>query len=181
MLARICNTDFKIDTYNEYNSGMGIFIDIYPLDVVSRNILKRFIISFKARFLTTLYVLKSKKHLVKKRNFFYTVSQYFLYFFSFFYSKKSIYKKQMQLVNISKNDHSDIVSCIVWSGGVFKYFYNKSDIETLIDWNFEDGSFKIPKNYDKILRSDYGNYMQLPPEKDRIPHHFYKVYRKEDL
>ena len=34
------------------------------------------------------------------------------------------------------------------------------------------------KAYDIILRTTYGDYMQLPPEKDRIHHHLYKAYLK---
>ncbi|AGT42707.1 LicD family protein [Treponema pedis] len=179
MLARICNLEFKIETQNEYDSGMGVFIDIYPLDIVSNNILKRFLISLQARFFTALYVVKSRKEMLKKRKWFYTVLQYPLYFLSLFYSKGKIYKKQMILIRQSYNNKSNTLSCIVWSGDVFKYFYEKSDIEDVIDWEFEKCFFKIPRNYDKILTNDYDDYMQLPPEKDRIAHHFYKVYRKD--
>ena len=38
--------------------------------------------------------------------------------------------------------------------------------------------FKGPREYDKYLRMWYGDYMQLPPEKERIYHHLYKAYRK---
>ena len=31
-----------------------------------------------------------------------------------------------------------------------------------------------------ILRHEYEDYMQLPPEKDRIGHHFFKAYQKAD-
>jgi lipopolysaccharide cholinephosphotransferase len=36
---------------------------------------------------------------------------------------------------------------------------------------FEDTEFFISSEYDGILTSLYGNYMELPPEKDRIPGH----------
>lgn len=36
---------------------------------------------------------------------------------------------------------------------------------------FEDKEFLIPKEYDEVLRVAYGDYMQLPPEEDRVPHH----------
>ncbi len=35
---------------------------------------------------------------------------------------------------------------------------------------FEAGMFRIPKEYDKRLRSIYGNYMEMPPVENRIPH-----------
>ena len=33
---------------------------------------------------------------------------------------------------------------------------------------------------DEVLRHTYGDYMQLPPEKDRIGHHYFKAYRKDE-
>ena len=32
---------------------------------------------------------------------------------------------------------------------------------------FEGELFNVPKNYDTFLREQYGDYMQLPPEKKR--------------
>lgn len=36
---------------------------------------------------------------------------------------------------------------------------------------FEDMEIVIPSNYDKILKSIYGDYMTLPPEENRVTHH----------
>lgn len=36
--------------------------------------------------------------------------------------------------------------------------------EDLIEHQFEDCTFFIPRNYDEYLRKRYGDYMQLPPE-----------------
>ncbi|MEL3911690.1 LicD family protein [Treponema pedis] len=179
MLARICNLEFKIETQNEYDSGMGVFIDIYPLDVVHNNHFKRLHIAYKAKFLSSLYVMKSRKSFLRKKKWYYNILQYLVYIFTFFYTKDSIYKQQLKLIDISKNHTSDLLSCIIWPDWIFKNFYKKSDIEDVIDWEFEKCFFKIPRNYDKILTNDYNDYMQLPPEKDRIAHHFYKVYRKD--
>ena len=29
-----------------------------------------------------------------------------------------------------------------------------------------------------LAKDEYGDYMKLPPEKDRVGQHFYKVYKK---
>ena len=36
--------------------------------------------------------------------------------------------------------------------------------EKLVEHDFEDKKFFIPKNYDEFLRKRYGDYMQIPPE-----------------
>lgn len=44
---------------------------------------------------------------------------------------------------------------------------------------FEGRLFRIPLNYHDILETLYGDYMQLPPEEERIAKHHAKVWRKE--
>jgi len=124
--------------------------------------------------------MKSRKYFSRKRKWYYNILQYVLFFFAGFYTKDNIYKFQMQLVHHSNNTVSNLMSCIIWPDWILKNFYEKSDIIDVIDWKFEDGIFKVPKAYDKILKNDFGNYMELPPEKDRVPHHFYKIFKKDD-
>lgn len=40
-----------------------------------------------------------------------------------------------------------------------------------IDYKFEDSVFSGVRNYDKSLSLYYGDYMQLPPESERVPMH----------
>jgi lipopolysaccharide cholinephosphotransferase len=42
---------------------------------------------------------------------------------------------------------------------------------------FENKSYRAPGNYSEYLSNLFGNYMQLPPEKDRLTHNI-KVYLK---
>lgn len=45
-----------------------------------------------------------------------------------------------------------------------------------IEKEFHGIKFRIPNNYDYILRSEYGEYMKLPEKEKRVSHHKYKVY-----
>lgn len=68
----------------------------------------------------------------------------------------------------------------------FSYFYYSGDnpmtyspehklpysiIENLTKLEFEGFSYWAVKDYDTLLRSSYGDYMQLPPENERVPMH----------
>ena len=44
---------------------------------------------------------------------------------------------------------------------------------------FEDRRYRIPVEYDEVLRRCFGNYMQLPPENERISNHLSTAYWKD--
>lgn len=48
---------------------------------------------------------------------------------------------------------------------------SRAILETVTDHKFENGAFSIPADYDTFLRSCYGDYMQLPPEDQRVGKH----------
>lgn len=45
--------------------------------------------------------------------------------------------------------------------------------------DFECYRFSILERYDEWLRKMYGDYMQLPPEEERVPHHGFTAYWKD--
>ena len=48
-------------------------------------------------------------------------------------------------------------------------FYEKKDFEEYTTLEFEGHQLMVVKEYDKVLRLLYGDYMQLPPERSRVP------------
>ena len=54
---------------------------------------------------------------------------------------------------------------------IYRGKYQASDWDELVKMRFEDAEFWGPKNYDRVLRMMYGDYMQLPPESARVGHY----------
>lgn len=53
----------------------------------------------------------------------------------------------------------------------------ESDIyQGTIEMPFENIMIKVPVNYDTILRKYYGDYMELPPENQRVSAHHFKAF-----
>ena len=174
VINHICNTDFRMEAENEKDCGMGTFIDIYPFDGAGDGSDKFF--NKKAWFYSSMYFSKSREHYVPVKGFAKSIVKKTAYLFSKFLSYDFIRGKLKKLANKYSYETSDYVSLVVW--GSTRVFYKKNIFEDLILCKYEDSEFYIPKNYDEILRLLYGNYMQLPPENERIGHHFYKIFRK---
>ena len=58
---------------------------------------------------------------------------------------------------------------------------DKKVFESDIYREFEGHEFRVPIGYDTWLRNIYGDYMQLPPEEHRVPHHTFAAWWKDDI
>lgn len=180
-ITRIVDPSTWLDVVNEKDCGLGVFVDIYTQDGLGEDYNQAFNLLVKARKLSSLMFLSARTHfhfgltkgwkkkILKPLAYLYTHLKGLDYFRN---------KSRMIYENLDY-EGSKYVSCVRWcSYAPPRELYPKEWIETTIKWPFEKYEFNIPANYDKMLRQIYGDYMQLPPEKDRIRHHLYKAYKK---
>ena len=73
------------------------------------------------------------------------------------------------------SDSSEYCAVATWFPQ--KFVYEKKWFEETIYLQFADFEVPAPAEYDKVLRISYGDYMQLPPEEERVPHHEYTAYK----
>ena len=87
-----------------------------------------------------------------------------------------IYNQVESCLTAYNRQHTQRV-CI-WYGATYKWFryFPKELFDECIDVDFETIKTKIIKGYDKFMRQTYGDYMQFPPESERVPKHNYKAY-----
>ena len=52
-------------------------------------------------------------------------------------------------------------------------------LDDICDYEFEGSYFKGMNNYDLVLRNQYGDYMKLPPEGERVGKHTIYAYWKK--
>ena len=57
--------------------------------------------------------------------------------------------------------------------------YKKEFFEEYIDVEFEGEKIKALKGYDTILRDEFGDYMQLPPEEKRKTVHNIEILKRK--
>lgn len=176
MITRISDPQYKINMKNEKSYGMGIFIDIYPFDGVGNNLKEALKMEHKGDLLSSLCYLSTREHFAKEntQGFLKNIIKYPAYLLSKAIGK-DFFKKR--LLNLSNNDfyNSKYVCCVTWASSGIKDLYEEKWFSNYVYLRFEDYKFRVPQDYDIILKHTYGDYMKLPPINKRIGHHFYEV------
>lgn len=181
MIPRFCDTRYEIETENEKNCGMGAFVDIYPLDGIGNTREEALATLRKRARFSSLYFLSTRmrcergmtksplKRLIK---------------LPAFWAAKLIGKKWLgkQLLAMGKKcdwENSRYVGCVIWDTETETGLFEKDWFAQTQVMPFEQEQFRVITGYDAFLSRMYGDYMQLPPEEDRIAHHFYSIYKKQ--
>lgn len=180
--TRICDTRTVIDTYHERSVGMGVFVDVCALDGLGEGYEESLELMKKSKRLCSLMFLatRSKFHYGLTKGYVKNLLKLPAYIVAHTLGKSFWIKKMQKLLKNCNYQNSNFVGCLVWSSYTpVKEVFPKQWVEEIILGPFEDGNFCIPKHYDELLRRIYGDYMQLPPEKDRIYHHLFTAYKKD--
>jgi len=173
-IARLIDTDYEIH-YNEAKEyGLGLFVDIYPYDGFNpddKKWLKQ--IRHNIRLIDLCGYKKLPKATKWYKNF-YRVPGFFL---SRFVNLHKLIEKNDRLAQKYPYETAKYVNCSAWDWPV-KTLYQKEWFDKTTTHVFVDQQFNIPVEYDKVLRIYYGDYMQLPPENERVGHHNYSAFKK---
>lgn len=169
-LAKVVDTSFDIKEPRNKNekTSTGIYIDIFPFDKMNHSSIKKKIqlrqyyfynsvLEFNLGWAEPNYRLKLKSDLLKICGM----------------NNKKIEKKRTQILTQYNDDSSnDNFYNISSQYGPERELLTRFEAENLIEVPFENIVVKIPKDYDRILKRQYGDYMKLPPESGQHSKHF---------
>lgn len=180
MITRISDDRYRIVMENEKEYGMGIFIDIYPFDGLGNTPKEALKFGLKGDRLSSCcyqatrehYAIETTTSAIRK------VLKFPIFLFAKICGKDMFQDKLEALARVKDYDKSKYVGCVVWLSGGKRDIFPKKWFDEYIMSSFGKYKFRIPKEYDKLLRHIYNDYMQLPPEKERVGHHNFKVYKK---
>lgn len=173
---RNSNTTFIEDTYQFVKMNQGIYIDIFPFDGVSKSKSKKkpkwpYI---KIFLLQCLFVLSFPRFFLRTPRLKYCVTDILIdlvclpfLIFSIGHVVNRITEAVMHSIDIDKATYVANVQC----GTIANIVFPRSVIEEEIYGEFEGIKVKIPKDYDTMLRTTYGEYMKLPPLEKQTGHH----------
>ena len=156
---------------------MGINIDIFVFDAMAMNKKERAKQIRKSLLLRQLYMTKNvnfyTSSVFKEGNFVMRVASGIAHYVwkvipvtNEWLSKK--WKKNATRYAGRSQVYAQFNDTMTWESRI-----SRKDLFPLVDMEFEDIKVKVPKEYDKILREMYGDYMQLPPEEKRQNHYPY--------
>ena len=179
-IDRLCDTRYTIKRDDEEDCGMGLFVDIYPLDGMGNDINEAISMEKRAHPLSSMFCQASKKYckIVKTKRIRSIAKKYLRYIYAKLRGKHYFGKKLAAIANEHNYDDSDYVGCVVWRTYDERDIYKRQWIDELMEHKFEERMLMIPKNYDSVLSQIYGDYMKMPRVEDRVPHHYYEAYKR---
>ena len=144
----------------------GIFIDIFPVDRVAPPGSKREI----QYLFCQISMLMTRNHSSGKKGLSGFIEKVLL-------GLPNPVKKKIKRIaykqKVKWND-SDLKGLLLfWNGTIYgaKTYFESDLFDNYIELPFEGRSFKAFQCYDSFLRGYFGDYMQMPPENQRVTHH----------
>lgn len=183
-IPRFSNMDYKYitTTKNRKEFDIGIFVDIYPVDNFCNN-------ESDSKSLLRKVIKKNQKYEIYVNGKSYTdtfslksyIKQIIHCFLKVRYGKNYNLKIDQEIDSLIKKNTSEsdkYIGMVAWITMEWFCQFERDILDESILVDFENEKFWIPAKYDEILKAYYGDYMKLPPEKDRVPHHEYKIIRR---
>lgn len=179
-VARYADTRYK---YVSDVSGLkafdnGIFIDVYPLDNFGNSLSEAESIKKRCMKLNTAYMVYLNKRSLRGglRSIIRTAMHYY---YKIKYGRgldQTIDDMLFRKIQSLTSDSDSQIGLICWDSTVVPY--EKNALSSRIKCEFEDREYWIPTEYDQILTLEYGDYLKLPPEKERVATHNYSIYEE---
>lgn len=167
--------DCRTICYDKYAQivPIGIGIDLFPMDVVPDSeeqwMAFRKILASKRRRISTKIIKTSHLNLINR--FSLLLKKLLLLPYSLSACVLD-YIKTATLYDNSK--YTRVFECVL--GISSRNPFPKSLFNEIIDWKFEDRTFKGFKDASIYLSATFGDFMKLPPEENRYPKHNYTQY-----
>lgn len=174
-IAKVCDDRTIID--EGHGDKCGVYVDVFPVDGWPDNekdIKKHYAkVMRRLRMWSSLHYtqhLKICRFNGLSKNIKIVVSK-FLGLFS--NSTHALRKMLDSKTKYSYENSSKVGSLTCGNWAVPRCYFDK-----LIETEFEGRLYLVSEQYDALLRAVFGDYMQLPPEDERVSNHGFKAYWK---
>lgn len=149
---------------------LGVWVDVFPLDYYDSELIKKKDIDYHL----DLHLVSRYKSFQRSYSAFRTIVKRFIYLFLKNTSPRKYAIWFNNLGNRSRLPQDEV--CLVCSIDLNKDKWKTKWFSSAILHKFEDREFYVPVGFDEILKQRYGDYMQLPPEDQRVSNHDINAY-----
>ena len=159
---------WRIRNKNKLVDGVPPTIDFFIMEPVTRDKVLYFIQIISLRLLQGLL----KEHYYWERySLFYKICLKITYYLGRLFNRESLFKVYDSISQWGYKKPSNKCSQFNDQFKVLTVKYNADVLDGYELRKYEDTELYIIKHYDHYLKTQYGDYMKMPPEKDRKPMH----------
>lgn len=161
-------TEFNQSKLKKYTADVGPYITIFPLDYTSEQ--------FKMTQRQDKYIKRYRLILSMKTGLTNPKSwkQRILRIYARFLSVKAIHEKMMKMATKYNSGSEKYLSNFGSSYRIHQETYPAEVFGQPKYVKFEDTEFPVPSNYQYVLTTTYGKYMEFPPENKRVAKHSFE-------
>lgn len=182
--AKACNINTRLNEQNvrHREQDIGVFIDLFPLDKFYDDPVRRSLLILHSKWLNSLLASASDQVNLSRKGSLRRLAKDTL---------RTLQKPLAKAIGISKltrridalGRHTAKADChlvgdLVWCNGG-RDFYPAEHFAAGVPGTFEGRTIQNPIGYHSYLQKLYGDYMQLPPEDQRVMHGFTGWYLDE--
>lgn len=184
--VRMNGTKYREMADSTNKKHQGFYVDILPYDNIPEDKDELAVMSGKIMTLRYLMIMKNRMTVWKVHT---TFKKRFRMYLSYLPKRiKAAFISRDKLIadfNSAMRQYNGTKTpcvCQESGGATFgKYPIKREFLESFTDLEFEGEAFKCPAEYDRFLRDIYGDYMQLPPEEERVCRHgIFEIKFKEE-
>lgn len=186
IITRISDSRYRLEVTNERDYGLGTFVDIYVVDGIGNTPEEGAEVIRRTMDYPSLIFLATRRyyHFGTTKGWGKRLKKVLAFAYTHLRGKAYFVKELNRRLDQLDYAHSQYVGIAAWGErpkDPARKVMRKEWLEETMLAPFEDTELRISRHYDEVLKLNYGNYMQLPPERDRIQHHLYKAYRKDSV
>lgn len=171
--ARIWDSTTRIRFDSIQDNGIGVFVDVLPIDAVPENYKMFKLFNYRVKFLNVLrnasirtsFVEGEKHRFIKK----------ILGFFAARHSGHYHAARVNRVCAAKKYGSTRHCGVTVLSHYMEKERFKCSCFDRTIEVCFETSRFMAPVGFDDYLRQLYGEYMKLPPVEKQKSEHLFRI------
>ena len=167
---RLKNTLYDEAAVKHIDMFKGIFVDIFPIDNVEKNNF-----SLKLRALKVRTIRDALAYKFKINNKIMNFKYFYIVFFLRFLPVKWLLLYQQKVMKKCKNNQSNYLINFATDQVYRSELTKRENLLPVQEMKFEGNLFKVPNKSEEYLSQMYGDFMQLPPEDERVAHSPLKI------